>query len=164
MKLDWRSQRALRLWIALVVVLIIHSTANGRSEYNAKRIKTAINELKKQLGIGQDIRAIIVPKNAMVVSVEPVRDAEGVFFQMSFEEAFLNMLDNEDLRAVVAHELGHVWIFTHHPYLQTEQLANTVAFRAISTSSLDRVYDKMRVLQRVDAGLEASLRIPLVRH
>jgi hypothetical protein len=44
---------------------------------------------------------------------------------------------------VVAHELGHVWIFTHHPYLQTERLADTVAMRVVSRKSLDRVYAKV---------------------
>ena len=33
------------------------------------------------------------------------------------------------------HELGHVWIFTHHPYLQTEQLANRIAMRLVSRTS-----------------------------
>jgi predicted Zn-dependent protease len=62
---------------------------------------------------------------------------------MSFEERFLTGVDDEELRAIIAHELGHVWIFTHHPYLQTERLANTVAMRAVSRASLERVYIKV---------------------
>ena len=42
-----------------------------------------------------------------------------------------------------AHELGHVWIYTHHPYLQTEREANTVAMRAVPRASLERVYTKV---------------------
>jgi len=36
-----------------------------------------------------------------------------------------------------------VWIFTHHPYLQTEELANQIAMRAVSRASLERVYAKV---------------------
>jgi hypothetical protein len=43
----------------------------------------------------------------------------------------------------VAHELGHVWIFTHHPYLQTERLANSIAMRGVTRESLERVYRKV---------------------
>jgi len=43
----------------------------------------------------------------------------------------------------VAHELGHVWIFTHHPYLHTEELANSIALRLVDRAALDAVYDKV---------------------
>jgi hypothetical protein len=33
--------------------------------------------------------------------------------------------------------------FTHHPYLQTEELANEVALRVVSRESLDEVYEKV---------------------
>ena len=62
---------------------------------------------------------------------------------MEFEEGFLPSLERDELRAIIAHELGHVWIFTHHPYLQTERLANTVAMRAVQRASLERVYSKV---------------------
>ena len=62
---------------------------------------------------------------------------------MAFEGAFVDSLTDDELRAVVAHELGHVWIFTHHPYLQTEQLANKIALRVVTRETLERVYDKV---------------------
>ena len=34
-------------------------------------------------------------------------------------------------------------MFTHHPYLQTEQLANQVAMRVVSRDTLQRVYTKV---------------------
>ena len=47
------------------------------------------------------------------------------------------------MSAVVAHELGHVWIYTHHPYLQTEELANEVAMRVVSRAILEGLYKKV---------------------
>ena len=47
------------------------------------------------------------------------------------------------MSAVVAHELGHVWIFTHHPYLQTEQLANQIAMRLVARETLEPIYEKL---------------------
>ena len=47
------------------------------------------------------------------------------------------------MTASTAHELGHVWIFTHHPYLQLETLANEIAVRAVSRESMAHVYTKL---------------------
>jgi predicted Zn-dependent protease len=74
--------------------------------------------------------------------VESSKDRDDAFL-LTFENGFLDGLDDEELIAVVAHELGHVWIFTHHPYLQTEQLANEIAMRVVSRESLRRVYEKV---------------------
>ena len=74
--------------------------------------------------------------------MQPV-DGDPGTFRMVFEERFLTSVDQDELKAIVAHELGHVWIFTHHPYLQTERLANTVAMRAVPRASLERVYSKV---------------------
>jgi hypothetical protein len=157
---SWRYP-TLRVWMLLSLVLVIQANATSertRAEYNAKRIKSLINALKKQLAIPQEIEAVVVPKNELIVSVQPVRERKGVFL-MSFEEAFLNTLDNDELRAVIAHELGHVWIFTHRPYLHTEDLANSIAFKAVTQNSLDRVYDKVRARSIVAGNLSASTHV-----
>ena len=154
----WRRYPSLRIWMLLSLMLMVQAHATSertRAEHNAKRIRNLINELKKQLGIPQEIEAVVVPKNELIVSVQPIRERRGVF-EMSFEAAFLNGLDDEELRAVIAHELGHVWIYTHHPYLQTEDLANSIAFKAVSQTSLDRVYDKVRARNIVAGNLSAS--------
>ena len=143
----------------LVLMLTIHAHATSeltRAAYNTKRIKGLIEELKKQMEINHEIEAVIVPKNELIVSVQPIRERPGVF-QMSFEENFLNTLDDGELRAVIAHELGHVWIFTHHPYLQTEDLANSIAFKAVTQDQLDRVYDKVRARNIVAGTLSAFM-------
>ena len=36
-----------------------------------------------------------------------------------------------------------MWIFTHHPFLQTEVLANQIAQRLVPRSSLVHVYEKV---------------------
>ena len=143
----------------LSLILIIQANATSertRSEYNAKRIKGLIEELKNQMAIPQEIEAVFVPKNELIVSVQPVRERPAVY-QISFEEDFLNTLDDGELRAVIAHELGHVWIFTHHPYLQTEDLANSIAFKVVTQDSLDRVYDKVRARNIVAGTLSAFM-------
>jgi len=72
----------------------------------------------------------------------PIRGGAGTF-RVSVEASFLDELTDHELEAVVAHELGHVWIFTHHPFLQTEQLANQIAMRVVTRESLFLVYGKV---------------------
>jgi hypothetical protein len=104
------------------------------------RVQTVIDDLKARLDLDHNVFATLVPENPVMVSVQ--RDADG--FAMSFERSFLATLGEDELEAVVAHELGHVWIFTHHPYLHTEALANQVAMRVVSRGSLEAVYEKVR--------------------
>ena len=108
---------------------------------DAATIQALVDELRQQLALPHEVSVVLVPSNPLLVSVEhgPARKA----FLLSFEDGFLDVLDGDELRAVVAHELGHVWIFTHHPYLQTEQLANRVAMRVVSRETLERVYGKV---------------------
>lgn len=105
-------------------------------------LQELVDNLKGQLGINAAVSAAIVPANPLLVSVQPLNGAAATF-EIAFEEVFLAGLDDADLKAIVAHELGHVWIFTHHPYLQTERLANSVAMRAVPRDSLERVYSKV---------------------
>jgi hypothetical protein len=108
----------------------------------ASHVQSIVDELKERLAIPSAVTVSVVTSNPLLVSVEPARSDRGTF-EMTFEEAFLAQLDDEELRAVIAHELGHVWIFTHHPYLHTERLANTVAMRVVTRESLERVYGKV---------------------
>jgi hypothetical protein len=112
------------------------------------RVQHVVDDFRARLAITQDVQVSIVASNALMVSVQRRDDPDNGFL-LAFEGAFLNQLSEEELRAVVAHELGHVWIFTHHPYLQTEQLANTIAMRVVTRESLEPIYD--RVWKRVGA-------------
>jgi hypothetical protein len=129
-----------RWCVTLLCCLLAIPTLRAASPSDS--LQDVVDELRGRLGIVAAVRVTIVPRNALLVSVEARKDRDNTF-QMSFDEDFIAQLDEEELRAVIAHELGHVWIFTHHPYLQTERLANNVAMRVISRDSLRRVYEKM---------------------
>jgi hypothetical protein len=101
-----------------------------------------VDDSRARLGIPQEVRVSIVQANTLVVSVQPHAVQAGVFV-LSFEQEFLQQLSDDEMSAVVAHELGHVWIFTHHPYLQTEQLANQIAMRLVARETLEPIYEKL---------------------
>ena len=110
------------------------------SPHDAKWIQQIVDDYRGQLGISENVNVTIVANNALLTSVERTDDHT---FVLSVEEPFLVGLTADDVRAVVAHELGHVWIFTHHPYLQTEGLANDIARRIVTREHLVHVYEKL---------------------
>jgi len=125
-----------------VCVVGLAARMEANAPPNTVALQELVDDLKTQLGIDVAVSAAIVSGNRLLVSVQPVDDAPATF-RMEFEERFLPALDQDELKAVIAHEFGHVWIYTHHPYLQTERLANTVAMRAVPRASLVRVYGKV---------------------
>lgn len=106
-----------------------------------ERIERVVDDLKARLSIAQTIDVSIVQANPQLFSVVPA--AQHATFLLSVEEDFAQGLSDAELQAAVAHELGHVWIFTHFPYLQTEELANDIAARVISRETLAPLYDKV---------------------
>ncbi|HEY1309028.1 MAG TPA: M48 family metalloprotease [Vicinamibacterales bacterium] len=141
---------ALMMWL----VLVLSFSVPGRSvrardlddtaapERDSKWIQRIVDDFRRQLGVPHRVDVMIVEKNPLIVSVEPVDDQIKAF-TLSFEESFLAGLTDDEVKAVVAHELGHVWIFTHHPYLQTEGLANEIARRLVARDNLVHVYEKV---------------------
>src|SRR3990172_7048266 len=132
-----------------IVLLLIPALADpltaeelvGKSPVEQK-IHSMVEDFSDRLGITSRITVAIVPTNSRLASVASIAAETGAF-QISFEAGFLRTLDDRELRAAVAHELGHVWIFTHFPYLQTESLANQQALQLVSRSDLARVYEKV---------------------
>jgi hypothetical protein len=108
----------------------------------ARKLRAMVRDLKLRLQITSPIDVSIVPSNALMMSVAPPTETRKTFL-LSVDASFLDTLSNDELEAAVAHELGHVWIFTHHPFLQTEELANKIAMRAVRRDSLERVYAKV---------------------
>ena len=138
-----QSHRSLFSGLYITTMLIGLAVALDAAESRSvEALQELVNSLKAQLNIDASVSVALVPSNPLLVSVQRVESSPAAF-QMAFEERFLTGLDEDDLKAIIAHELGHVWIFTHHPYLQTERLANTVAMRAVPRQSLERVYSKV---------------------
>src|SRR5262245_8556618 len=76
-----------------------------------------VEHLKKQLEIPNSVEIRIVRNNKLAMSVEPT-DHHGDFLLL-VDTRFVDRLDDEELTAALAHEMGHVWIYTHHPFLHT---------------------------------------------
>ena len=132
----------LRVLVASAVIYCISGASVAAQESTSvqrTRIQHVVDEISARLGITDAVLVSIVPSNRLLMSVEPAEHA----FELKVEDGFANGLDEAELRAAVAHELGHVWIFTHHPFLQTEQLANEVAMRLVSRDVLAVLYDKV---------------------
>ena len=106
------------------------------------QIQSLVDKLKSRMSISETVVVSIVEHNELVVSVERAKDGASAF-TLSIERDFLDGLTTDEIDAVIAHELGHVWIFTHHPFLQTEELANEIAMKVVSQDTLVAVYDKV---------------------
>jgi hypothetical protein len=148
----------------LPVILLIRfgcllAGPHSASDLSVERINAIVDEFRDQLQMKQAIQVTIVPVNNRMVSVEHIAGKAGEIgsFTMRFDENFLASLDEDELRAAIAHELGHVWIFSHHPYLQTEALANEIAMRVVSRDSLKKIYNKLWTHLGVSGSLDEFL-------
>jgi hypothetical protein len=116
------------------------------------RLQSVTDELRVRLQILEAVHITLVEHNPLVMSVETLAGRSGPFV-ITADKQFVLSLSEDELKAAIAHELGHVWIYTHHPYLQTERLANDVALRVTSAELLVPVYEK--VWQRI--GMRGNL-------
>jgi hypothetical protein len=114
-------------------------------EETIKTIQSTISVLESRLQMSQHIEVSIVPVEARMLSVQRIHSVSGSsdLFLMNLDRTFLQSLTQEELTAALAHELGHVWIFSHHPFLQTEALANEIAMKAVSRDALKTLYGKL---------------------
>ena len=144
MKNLWRGRNRLRsLWPGVIAMLLAGTAvARAQSGPPVKRIAEIADELRQQLGIPQRVEVQIVASDSLAFSVQPT--AQHRQFAISVDSSFLRQLNDEELKAAVAHELGHVWIYTHHPFLHTEALANEIALRVVSKDALSNLYNKLQ--------------------
>jgi hypothetical protein len=108
----------------------------------ARRAQEFVDQLRAALPISNKVQIAVVIYEPLVFTVQPM-DINRDRFLLTMELGFLLMLEDDELRAAVAHELGHVWIYTHHPFLQTERLANVVAQREAPRASFEKIYSKL---------------------
>jgi hypothetical protein len=101
-----------------------------------------VNQLRTALQIDSDVQVAAVTYHPLVFSVEPL-DKSKEHFVLSMEIEFLLKLDDRELHAALAHELGHVWIFKHFPFLQTERLANSIGLRVVPRENFEALYMKL---------------------
>ncbi len=125
---------------AAVCALACATTA--RASDQQARIQRVVDGLRVKLSITQPVIVTMVQTNPSLFSVAPPADRAGTFL-LAVEEDFAQELSDAEVEAAVAHELGHVWIFTHFPYLQTEELANEIAARVVSPERLRPLYAKV---------------------
>lgn len=100
------------------------------------------DDLRTRLQIAEQVQVTLVDHNPLVMSVETLHGPTGPFV-IAIDRQFITELTSPEIQAALAHELGHVWIYTHHPYLQTERLANEIALRVINRAAMEPVYKKV---------------------
>ena len=146
--------RRLRVLVLMHPDLVPPASAKGYSALEINKWKTEYDVVSTLRAAGHEVMPLGVQ-----YELKPIRDAIEEFKadvafnlleQFHGETAYdtnvasyLELLSEAEVEAALAHELGHVWIYTHHPYLQTEQLANRIAMRTISRESLASVYQKV---------------------
>jgi len=123
--------------------LVVQAQDASQDSAQLRRVQKLSDQLRTKLEIAEPVQVTIVPTNRLLFSVEPVEQGSRGAFRLNVEEEFVEGLSDAELIAAVAHELGHVWIFTHHPFLQTEQLANDIAMRLVSREALAQLYEQV---------------------
>ena len=126
------------------------------------RVREITASLEERLQMPQRVQVSIVATDDRMVSVQRLRENAGSAgiddaFVIRLDQSFLDGLNDEELTAAIAHELGHVWISCHHPYLQTEALANEIAMRVVSRDSMKKIYAKLWVRLGTSGDLDKLL-------
>lgn len=136
------------MWILLVTLFSLIGTAVTASKpapsnaMESRRLSAVVRQYERHLGLKAPILVFVVEKNERLASVRASEIRPGTYL-LELDRNFLATLTEEEQRAVIAHEVGHVWIFTHHPYIQSEPLANEKARTLVSEASLRSIYEKV---------------------
>lgn len=138
---------ALLLWLLPLhsgAMPTVSDASNGRAADTTTvvSLQDLTDDLRGRLQITERVHVTLVDHNPLVMSVETLNGRAGPFV-ISVDRGFIEQLNREEVEAALAHELGHVWIYTHHPFLQTERLANDIAMRVVNRSAFEPVYQKV---------------------
>lgn len=138
-----------KFWLVLLLCVVsLHSAPassharDGNVYGTITDLQNITDKLRGRMEILERVVVTVVDHNPLVMSVETLGGRSGPFV-ITADREFIRSLNADELTAAIAHELGHVWIYTHHPYLQTERLANEIALRVTSTEVLVPVYEKV---------------------
>ena len=141
-----RRMRVLEPTLAVIFVLLLARPVTKDSpivvRLKTMRAQEFVDQLRATMRIPNDVQIAVVTFHPLVFSVRPL-DTNKNRFLLTMELGFLLELNDDELRAALAHELGHVWIYTHHPFLQTELQANLIAQRVVDRRSFEKVYSKL---------------------
>jgi hypothetical protein len=114
--------------------------------------------LAAALDLPKRVAVVVVSRNDLVVSVEPLPAGEG--YRVVFEQGFFERLNDDEIAAAIAHEIGHIWIYSHFPFLQTEALANEIALKVASRKNMESLYSKLWAYTGVKGDLQELLGTP----
>src|SRR5436190_12320524 len=89
-----------------VCVCALAGAGNAHAVDQHERIQRVVDDLKSRLSIAQTVDVAVVHNNPKLFSVVPAEHQRATFL-LSAEEDFANGLSETELRAAVAHELGH---------------------------------------------------------
>lgn len=137
----------LLLWLLPLPLEVSPSAPTGFVSRGGGRTEIAVlqdvtDDLRARLQIKERVQVELVEHNPLVMSVETLAGRAGPFI-ITIDRTFIHELNEAETEASIAHELGHVWIYTHAPYVQTERLANDVAMRVIDRAAFEPVYEKV---------------------
>ena len=107
-------------------------------------LQDVTDDLRTRLHIAEQVNVEIVDHNPLVMSVAARKHyGEDRDIVITIDRGYIHDHNPTETEAAIAHELGHVWIYTHAPFVQTERLANDVAMRVINRSAFEPVYEKV---------------------
>lgn len=116
-----------QLGVVLVVVWVLslhYAIVSAHEDYvqgqarweRTEHLQSIVDQLRLRLEILEPVRLSLVESNPLVVSVETLGTRSGPFV-IRADQAFIDSLSGGEIEAALAHELGRVWIYTHHPYI-----------------------------------------------
>jgi hypothetical protein len=142
------------IWLWGIIVATTGPTSPTENSF--QQLQATVAQFRARMEIRDEVAIRLVDQNPRLVSVSRSRIRPEAFV-IDCDQAFFAQLSEEEQRAAIAHELGHVWLFTHHPFLQTEALANQKALQVVSQESLTAVYEKVWKHEGKNGSLEEFL-------